>query len=62
MTRYIVRDEGTIDLTLALHGPMGQSIRREAIKRSVRVDILAGQLIERVIRDNLVDAILDDQK
>lgn len=62
MTRHVVAGDGTIDILVNLTGPLGQAARRHAVKRSVRVDILAAMILERVLRDDLVKAILDDGK
>lgn len=62
MTRYIIRDNGHIDIGSSLKGHLGTVLRRHAEARSIRGDVLVGMIVERVLRDNLVRAILDDEK
>lgn len=47
-------------ITLRLGGASYDRLAREASKRGSRADHLARRLIETVLADNLIDAILDD--
>lgn len=62
MSRHIIRDGGFIDINLTLRGPLEARLNGHAAARGVRPDILVAVLIEHVLREDLIDAVLDDGK
>ena len=62
MSRHVIPGDGTLDIGVDLNGPMGKTLRRHALKRGIRVDVLIALIVQVVLRENLVDAIIDDGK
>ena len=49
-----------IGIQLYVSEPELMAIRAAAERRNVRVDSLVAKLVEAVVRDGLIDAVLDD--
>lgn len=62
MSRHVIRDGGFIDINLTLRGPLEERLNSHAGARDLRPDVLVARIVEHILREDLVAAVLDDGK